>query len=933
MDRFKRLPSWFQALAGLGIAGLVAVSAGAAQASSPAAPTKPAASAAGTPVAGLPGVFAVRAVEGISEYRLANGLQVLLVADDSKPTTTVNLTVRVGSRHENYGETGMAHLLEHLLFKGSPRHPKVWAEFTQRGLAANGSTWYDRTNYTATFAANEDNLNWYVGWLADAMVNSFIARRDLDSEMTVVRNEMEMGQNNPEGVLFELLSSVMYQWHNYGKTTIGARSDVENVDIPRLRAFYRLHYQPDNATLIVSGRFARQALLQQVHASFGRIPRPQRSLPALYTLDAVQEGERSVTLRRAGGVPSVYAGYPIMPAAHADFAAAELLGRVLGDTPSGRLHRRLTERGLAASTFSWVAGLADPGFAVFGAQLPPAGDPDAVVPLLMETVESVAREPVTAEELERARRNWLNAWDKAFADPEVVGISLSESIAQGDWRLFFLQRDRIRSASLADVQRVATQWLLPSGRNLAVLRPTVQPVRAPAPARVDLQAELATLRPQAAAAAVEAFDASPRALDQRTQRFRAGGVEAAVIPKGSRGSTVRAVLTLRFGDERSLAGQGDVPALTAALLDKGSRTLDRQQIQDRLAALRSEVAFAGSAGAVTVQIDSRREHLAEVIALVGSLLREPAFPAEALEELKRQALASIEQQRKEPEALLGEAIARHGNPYPRGDVRHARSFDEREADLRAVSVEQLRAFHARFYGVGRASFGAAGDLDPAALRAALEQAFAGWDPGAPYSRVPDPLVAPPAERFVITTPDKQNAALALRLPVALNDRSPEHAALRMADYLLGGGGHSRLWKRIRETDGLSYDVRTGIGWSAFEENSVFTASAIFAPQNASKVEAALDEELTRALRSGFTAQELAEGKRGLLAFRRLARSQDERLAGALASNVYLGRSFAEAERIDRELAALTLEQVNAALRRHLRPAAFVRGIAGDFKAR
>ena len=201
------------------------------------------------------GVQQVREVEGVTEYRLANGLQLLLVPDDSKPSTTVNMTYRVGSRHENYGETGMAHLLEHLLFKGSPKHPQVWAEFTKRGLAANGSTSFDRTNYTASFSANDDNLRWYLAWQADAMVNSFIARKDLDSEMTVVRNEMERGENSPDRILYQKTLATMYQWHSYGRDTIGARSDVENVDIPRLQAFYRTYYQPDNATLVVSGKF------------------------------------------------------------------------------------------------------------------------------------------------------------------------------------------------------------------------------------------------------------------------------------------------------------------------------------------------------------------------------------------------------------------------------------------------------------------------------------------------------------------------------------------------------------------------------------------------------------------------------------------------------------------------------------------------------
>ncbi|MFY9511549.1 MAG: pitrilysin family protein, partial [Rubrivivax sp.] len=271
------------------------------------------------------GVSQVTSVEGITEYRLANGLQLLLVPDDSKPTTTVNLTYHVGSRHENYGETGMAHLLEHLLFKGTPTHRNLLGEFSKRGLQANGTTWYDRTNYFASFSANDENLRWYLGWLADGMVNSFIAKSDLDTEMTVVRNEMERGENSPGRVLLEQTMAAMYRWHNYAKSSIGARSDVENVDITRLQAFYKLHYQPDNATLIVAGRFQPAQALAWAVQAFGPLPKPTRVLPPTYTLDPAQDGERSVTVRRSGGAPALYVGFHVPPGAHADYAAAELL--------------------------------------------------------------------------------------------------------------------------------------------------------------------------------------------------------------------------------------------------------------------------------------------------------------------------------------------------------------------------------------------------------------------------------------------------------------------------------------------------------------------------------------------------------------------------------------------------------------------------------
>ena len=179
-------------------------------------------------------VAQVASVEGITEYALNNGLRVLLFPDQSKPTITVNITYFVGSRHEAYGETGMAHLLEHLVFKGTPNHPDIPQELTEHGASPNGTTWYDRTNYFETFGATDENLEWALDLEADRMVNSYISGDDLESEMTVVRNEMEMGENSPFGILMERTMSTMYLWHNYGNSTIGARSDVEDVPIERL---------------------------------------------------------------------------------------------------------------------------------------------------------------------------------------------------------------------------------------------------------------------------------------------------------------------------------------------------------------------------------------------------------------------------------------------------------------------------------------------------------------------------------------------------------------------------------------------------------------------------------------------------------------------------------------------------------------------------
>lgn len=871
-------------------------------------------------------------IEGIAEYRLGNGLQILLVPDGGKPTTTVNLTVRVGSRHENYGETGMAHLLEHLLFKGSERYPEAWAEFSRRGLRANGSTWYDRTNYFASFASNEDNLRWYLGWLADAMVNATLARSALEAEMTVVRNEMEMGENDAGRVLLERGLSTMYLWHNYGKSTIGARSDIENVDIAALRRFYRTHYRPDNATLIVSGLFDSAQVLAWIQESFGPIPKPEHPLPAAPTLDPVQDGEREVVLRRPGGVPLVYALYHVPPGPHPDHAAMRALALILGDSPGGRLHRALVETSRAAAAFAFTQGLADPGYALFGLQLQSEEGLIEAERMLLEEIEGLAVRPITASELERAKARWLKQWELSFANAETVGVALSESIAQGDWRLFFLTRDRVRNLQLEAVQRAAEQYLRRDNRTVARYVPTQELRRAPDPRRVDVAGVLQDYQGDPRLAAVATFEASPANIDARTRMVAVTeGLRAALLSKATRGQLVHARLDLRFGTVQDLRGQAEVAALVAALLDKGTRRRPRQALADELDRLRADVSVHEVDGGVSVALRTVREHLPALLGIVAEMLREPALEATALDEVKRQWLASLEEAQRSPEELADNAVLRRLHPYPEDDVRHVPALAAQMDRVRAVGIEQVRAFHRRFYGASFAQFSAVGDFDEQAVIKALRTHLGGWKSPGPYLRVPRPMVTvePGFER--LRTPDQRNAYLRASLPLPLSDGDPDYPALMLANYLLGQGGSSRLWTRVRETEGLSYGIQTYVEWNAWEPHSVWSLSVIFAPENLGRVRRAIDEELTRVLTEGFTADELEAARKGLLALRHLSRAQDGHLAAALAENLRLGRRFAVSQAVDERIAQLSLQEVNAAVRKYLKPERFVWAAAGDFR--
>ncbi len=877
------------------------------------------------------GVARVTSVEGITEYRLPNGLRVLLFPDASKQTITVNVTYLVGSRDESYGETGMAHLLEHLLFKGSTRHTNIPQELSTHGSRPNGTTSFDRTNYYETFQASDANLDWALDLEADRMVNSFIAKKDLDSEMTVVRNEFESGENNPVGILFQRVQATAYLWHNYGKPTIGARADIENVPIERLQRFYRNYYQPDNAVLLVAGNIDEAKTLALVAAKFGAIPKPERVLQKTYTAEPPQDGERSVTLRRVGDTQAAVAMYHIPAGSHADAAAIDVLLRILGDTPAGRLHKALVETEKAAETFAFPYKLHDPGLAAFGAIVRKEKPLDPAREGLLQVVEAAGATAPAKEEVDRARTQLLKEIEMSLNNSERVGLQLSNWMAMGDWRLLFLHRDRIRKVTEADVQRVASAYLKPANRTLGVFVPTEKPERAEVPATPDVAALLEGYKGDAEVAAGEAFDPSPANIDARTLLRHTGGISLALLPKKTRGGVVVANLVLRFGDAKSLAGRVTPAEMAGAMLMRGSKKHTRQQIEDELDRLKARVSVSGGPAAARVSLETRRENLPAVLSLVAEVLREPAFPESEFAQLKQEQLAGLEEQKNDPQAIAFNAFERHLNPYPKEDVRYTPTPEEETDRVKAATLADARKFHADFYGASQGELAVVGDFDEKAIVQVVGDLFGNWKSPRPFARVARTYKEVPAANETIQTPDKANAVFVGGMSLPLRDDDPDYPALLLGNYMLGGGFlNSRIATRLRQKEGLSYGAGSWLSVHPLDRVSTFGTYAIYAPQNAARLEAALKEELARALKDGFTAEEVDSARGGYLQSRQVSRAQDPELSGKLAEYRFLDRTLAWDAAFEAKIRALTPEQIGAALRKHLDPARLSTFKAGDF---
>jgi zinc protease len=911
------------------------------------------------------GVQKKASLAGITEYEYPNGLRVLLYPDDASATLTVNIIYMVGSRHEGYGETGMAHLLEHMNFIKTTTGREVKKELVDHGANWNGTTSYDRTNYYETVPATDENLRWALGLEADRMVNIRQEKEILDTEMTVVRNEFERGENSPASILEERVLSTAYLWHNYGKSTIGAREDIEKVPIDRLAAFYHKYYQPDNAVLALAGKMDPSKALAMVAETLGRIPKPTRKLDQTYTVEPPQDGERYVELRRVGAGQTLIIAYHGPAAAHADSLALEALSGVMngsgggrggagGGATNGRLYKALVETKKAQSASMSVENLHDPGVVIVNARLTKDQSIDEVRKIIYETIDGVVTNPPTAEEVDAIKTRLTRALEQQMGDAQRVGMAMTTPVSQGDWRLLFLNYNRTKAVTAQDVVRVAKTYFKASNRTVGVYIPDTAPERTVVPATPDLEATLRDFKTDISVRRGEAFDPNPAAIEKRVVRAKlSNGMKLAMLRKETANARVTANIELHFGNAASLNGKNAAAQYAGSQLMSGTKTKTRQQIQDAMQKLNAQISVSGGGGgaigggrggrggapagggglaSATATVSAPVENFEAALRLAAEIFREPVYPEAEFERSKAQRVATLAEPQTEPEQLSSEMLSRHLSPFAKTDTLYSPTREEQLEANRKVTLDDARKFHDAFYGANHGEFAIVGPFDQAAVQKLAEELFGKWNSPAPYARMVTPYKAAPAVNQKIETPDKANAQFLAGARLKLNDASPDYPALVLASYMLGGSITARLPNRIRNLEGLSYTVNASISIPSEGDAASFSALAIANPGNVPKAEACFKEEMAKAIKDGFTAAEVTAAKKAYQDARTLTRSQDTGLLSLLAAREQLGRTLQWDADLDARIQALTPEQISAALRKNIDLAAISIVKAGDFKA-
>jgi zinc protease len=625
-------------------------------------------------------------------------------------------------------------------------------------------------------------------------------------------------------------------------------------------------------------------------------------------------------------------GYHIPAGTHADFAALDLLAFILGDTPSGRLYKALVETKKAATLGEFAEQLAEPGMLMFFAGVRKDKSLEEARDTLLSVTEGVPESPPTEEELVRARDSRLLSWETTMRDSERAAIQLSEWAAMGDWRTLFLHRDRLKVVTPRDVERGAATYLTPINRTVGLYVPTEEPQRAAIPGAPDVADLLKGYQGGEAIASGEAIDPSPEAIEQHVIREELpSGLRLVMVPKETRGDIVQLTLSLHFGELESLRGRALAGRMAGSMLMRGTASRSRQQIHDELDRLKAQLSVSGGATGAWASLEVPRGQLSEALVILAEVLRKPSFPASELDLLKEEELAWLEDSKRDPFQIAFTAFGRHLDQWPKDDPRYVATPEELIAETKEASLEESARFHAEFYGASAAELSVVGDFSPDELKARVVELFGDWESAQPYVRLRSQYRDVPPLIKDFETPDKESAVFVAGQTVELQDEDPDYPAMVLGNFMTGGGFlSSRLGMRLRNKDGLSYGVGSGFRASAWDKDAQFMSYAIYAPQNAGRLETAFKEEIAKILAEGFTEEEMKIAKRGWLEERQVSRAQERELAADLAGLEHRGRTLQWEADLEARVQALTGEEILAAMRRHIDLSKMTMIKAGDF---
>lgn len=889
----------------------------------------------------------LHSAHNIQEYQLNNGMRVILAANPKESRVYMNTIYLSGSLNDPQGKGGLAHLLEHLAFKGTTQVPgeEFQRRLNQYTLSNNASTSYYATQYSNVIRAEQKAINEILHLEAQRMQHLVLQEKFIPTEIDIVKREREIRLDQPMSVLMDQMVKSAYGNQHLGRLPIGDLQELESIGLQELQQYYQDWYAPNNAVLVITGKFDQSTLLQQIDQQFS--PIAKRALPqgaAKIKFDLQQMTQRQFSVAKGSDYLQLhFYMQPKDPNLSDALAFAPYLYSL---EPTGKLYAPLVEAGVATGVVALDASDQERNVSVMAAVYSPKQDAQAVQQGLIEQVErSPAR--FNATELQRIKDMQKNGVENALKSSAAMLGIISQYVVDrdGQWQAFFSDQDKLQNIDVATVNRHLNQFLKAEHRITASVIPTPEDqkqaaTQAPSTAAKTLDQQPV---PEEVLKDVKTYKTEVKTylktaktklqqVDQQIQRGRLdNGVKYALFPTTTRDDKTYATISIDFGDADSLFNRSELIGLTAYLLLRGSEQYERQKLIDESIRVSGNAHVSSSNNSFTIQISAKKQHFEDYFKFVVENLKQPKFEDKEFELIRQQTLASLDRAYTEPDTVAALKLAQLVEQYQPGDMRYHFDPELSKARLNQASNAQIKAFYQEFFNLKHAQVAVTGEFNPNQMQQLLAQQLGNWSGQAHFARILPRYQAYQAQQHhVLAEPREFGSYVALlTLPVSSEDQ--DAPALTVLNHILGNSQlSSRLAKELREKNGLVYGFSSRLSLNREVQSGALTIAANYSAGQAQQVSHAVHQVLNRLIQTGVTEQELAEAKAAILK-RRVTNLEDERnIHKMLTSQLEHQENMQSRIERDRAFAKLSNKDIQRVIQRYIQPTQLIEVMADQY---
>ena len=889
----------------------------------------------------------VKSQQKIEEYKLENGFRVILAQNDKENKVFMNTVYLTGSLNDPQGKGGLAHLLEHLAFKGTQniKGEEFQRRLDQYTLMTNASTDYYSTKYTNVIRPEQNVINEVIHLEAERMDKLVLQEKFVPSEISIVKREREVRMDQPFSVMMDQMWKSAYGNQYLGRLPIGDLNELQSIKMDELNKFYRTWYAPNNAVMVISGKFDKAEVLKQIDQKFS--PIAARQVPAqtkVPVLDSSKIKQRNFLVQKGSDLAkfNVYLNgknEKIKP-------ELVLVPYLYSMQPSGHLYQSMVETGLSTAVESTTWLDQDFNLVFIGAIYAPNHDAKKVESALISGVEK--NQPFNETELNRVKNLIQNQSESVLSNAAALGGRLSDYYVsyQGDWSQYFTDLDNIKKLKLTDVNQTLTQFLVPQHRVSGDIQPTpeeqkkaLKQKQASEPAKTltqtDLQAEPLKDSRVYQQEVAEYVKASKQSLVNTEKKIQRGtlknGIQYALYPTSTRDDKTYATISIDFGTEKSLFNQGEALDLMAYLLLRGSDQYSLQDIADKSIEAGGGATANAAGNSITIQIVAKKEKFADYFKFMLEVLKKPKFEPSQFDLIKSQSLSALDRPYTEPETVAALTMTRLLETYQPGDLRYHFEPEFSKQQIKAATVEQVKTLYQNFFVSNHAQIAITGDYQAKTMLKILQKEFGGWKAQLPYQRLSSDYQAYPAQKVHTLSEQREfgNYQSILTFPVGADH--PDTPALMVFSYILGDSQlSSRLAQELREKNALVYGFGSGLNLDEWLDSGALTIEANYTAGKSAQVSQGVHKVLNDLLSKGVTEQELEAAKANILKKRVTALEDERNIHRMLTPQLEHHRDLLFREKRDQALAKLTKADVDAVIKKYIKLDQFVEVMADQY---